>query len=559
MNNLDDDYYFVKINSVSLNTSGQIEIGQEVEVIVNYTLNCSNNYILSQNWVDLTNDPLSRSNLVHPVSNYIYKEIFSIDPDRFDPDYEKNYSAICDIEHMTLNGSLFGITGISEEKLKIIKANLKNLLISDIPELIFSNEKLNLTFNFFNENNKDFVLKNQNINVKLYDSESHLVQNFSKLTDDKGNLNITLDFKLGTPGIFNLYLNALNLNDYNDFYDHRVLNVLNINSSFNVIIQNETNLYVSTDFDNRSTKILLVSNYEGIFKWNSSFASGNFQEFNSSLEFETCLNNPNVSGEYYVEILGDLLNYNKTVKIPFTINFQKRNLTMTNFSMYMNNRKEIKIYQKFFDNLTHFVDNYKFNTEFYIYNMGKWNFICSNNNDKGEIYSIINLNDYSGMLEEFLYFKLNISSNCYYFRDIIKNFSIPNFIVKFQDKMESSTKQLINIQLLKQDKTKFNNQPIKIYINDVFFVKLITDLDGNCSFELSTPSFNSIIQVELIFDNDETYIPYIYHFEVIIIPNEFNSFISNSGIIVSIFLILPFCFILVKNQKTKKKMSGLKI
>ena len=559
LNLLSNEFHQIEINSLTLNRTGQIEIGQSVEIEINYTLNCSDYFIVTQNWVDLSADPLNRTNLIYPVTNYKYNESFDIDPDRFDPDDIMNYTAIANIETLAMNGSLFGTSAISQEKIKILKANLECSIISDIPELIFSNEKLKFICKFFNEHNNKFVLKDKLININLYDFQFHLIQNVSKFTDSNGNLEILLDFDLGVPGTHHLYLNAENLVDYKDFTFYKTFDILDINSSFCVSVENESNLPVSTNFDNRLTQFNLESKFEGIFKWNSSFAGKYFEENVSSLHFYSNFTNPQIFGTYRFDIQGNLTNYNKTVIFPVYLSFNKRNLNKIQSTIRLNNHEEIEINQRYVDSLTGISEIYDFLIDFYLNIQNNWTKICSLSNHMGLISSKININDYLEFLNETIEIKLILNSSSYYSEELRHNYSIPKIYVGYSAYVKSSTNNEVNLQLFNKNGNFFSNQSLKIYINNGFYIEIITDDNGSCSFYAFASNYARLVSIQIIFDENPSYIPYIHYMDIIIIPNELNLIISNFGIFSSIFLILPFCFLIVKTQKNKNKMIDMKI
>ncbi|NHI92770.1 MAG: hypothetical protein EAX96_09745 [Candidatus Lokiarchaeota archaeon] len=555
---LSEDFYNVEIYNLTLNRTGQIEIGQAVKMDIFYTLNCSDDYFITQNWIDLLSEPKNRTNLAHPVSNFSFTEIAYIDPERFDPDYEKNYTAIANIEIIAINGSIFGKTKHSQETIKLLKANLECSIISKIPNLIFSNEKLNFTCKLYNEHNQNFVFKNKMINVRLYDFQFKLIQNISKSTDDKGNLNLILNFDSGTPGTYHLYLNAFELTDYEDFSFYKSFNIIDINSSFIIRTENISESYVSTDFDERSTVMELESNFIGIFKWNSSFNEKFFVETNYSHHYKTNFINPKNSGSYRFDILGNLTNFNKIISFSYYLTFYKRNLSSIQSSIFFNNHNEIEIFQHYIDNLTKTSNDFDFFIDFFLKVNNNWICICSLNNNLGIIDSKINLNGYVENLNESFEFILKINSTSYFFEDLKFNYSIPKISMSYTNPMKSTTINHIFIELLNKNGTAFPYQDLKIFLNDNFYKSLITNYFGNCSFYLSVSNLDQVVNLKIIFSENLSYISYVHYFSIFIVPNELNVLISNFGIIFSIFLLIPFCVVLAKSQKNKNKMKDLK-
>lgn len=559
LDQLTENYYNVDIHSLTLNRTGQIEIGQPLELEINYSINCSNYYIITQNWVDLLTEPINRNNLVYPAVNYKYNQTFYIDPERFDPNYDENYSAIANIEALAMNGSTFGTSAISQEKIKILKANLECKVLSKSPELIFSNEKLNFTCRFFNEHNDEFVLKNELIYLKLYDYQFNLIQNVSKPTDNEGNLKILLNFDLGVPGTHYLYLNTYNLVDYEDFSFYKTFEILNINTSFSVTADNSSNLSVSTNFDLRSTNLFLESNFEGIFKWSSSFQESYFESQNSSFIFKSNFINPEISGTYKFNIWGNLTNYNKIIEFPVYFQFHKRNLNLINSTILLNNHQEIEISLQYIDSLTQILENYNFLTDFYLKIQDNWTKICSMENNMGLINSKVKIDEFIDLLNNSIEIKLKINSSRYVFEEVHFEYYVPNIIVNFLSPIKSSTNNRISLQVLDKNGEVFSNQTLKIYVNDVFYENIQTDYFGNCSFNIFASNYNNYISIKIILDKNGSYIPFIYYLGIYVVPNEFSLIISNSGLIFSIFLVLPFCFVIVMTQKNKNKMEDMKI
>ena len=559
LDQLTEYYYDVDIHSLTLNRTGQVEIGQALEIEINYSINCSDYYIITQNWVDLLTEPLNRTNLIYPAVNHKYNETIYIDPERFDPDFNKNYSAMSNIEVLAMNGSTFGKTAISQEKIKILKASLECTLLEEPPELIFSNEKLNFTCKFYNEHNDEFVLRNELVNVKLYDFQFNLIQNISKLTDNEGNLNIFLDFDLGVPGTYRLYLNTNDLVDYEDFSFSKTFNILDINDSFCITANNESELYVATNFDLRTTKICLESSYGGNFKWNSSFEEKYFEMQNSSLTFKSNFINPKNSGVYKFDIWGNLTDYNKIIQFPVYFKFLKRNLKIINSSFLLNNENEIEIFLKFLDNTSQILENYDFITELYLKVQDNWTKICSMANNMGIINSKVKINEFIHLLNNSIEIKLNSNSTSYIFKEIQYDYYIPNILINYVNPTKSLTNNIINLQVFDKNGNIFSNQTLKIYVNDAFYEKIQTDQLGNSSFNIFISNYYRFISIKIIFDENDCYIPYVHRLIIYIIPNEFNLIISNFGLISSVFLVLPFCFVMIKRQKNKNKMEDIKI
>jgi len=555
----DEDYLDIKINYIALNKSGPIEIGQALEILINYTINCSDNYFVLENWVDITHPPLNMANLIYPKENNVLNLTCFIDPERFSPDGDTNFSAFSNIKILALDGTYFTRAATSTEKVQVLKADLETELISNVPDLIFSNEKLEISYKIFNEHNNNYSFKNQDINYELFDSELNLVQNGSKTTNEEGVLSLTLDFDKGRSGTYHLNLIANNLEDYHDYFFYNSFAVRDINSSFKLSIENESDLYASTFFDAINTPISLESEYEGIFEWNTGYENGIFTKSNSSMIFETSIKNFEYSGNVTFNVYGNLIDFNKSISFSKTLTFKRRSLILPTSSMAINNFGEIEINQQFLDNLTNKSFQFDFIAEYYIKVENQWNFLFSSKDYQGLIQKSIKNNSFTMLNMSQLILKVKINSLIYQFEQQLCNLSIPKLLVNYATVTKSSTSELINGTLFNEKGEVFENQLIKIVINNVFYKDIMTSINGTFSFEVSTSNFNDKINILLCFGSNFSYLSYNYYIIIDVQPNEFFTLISNSGLIFSIFLILPFCILLIQSQKGKNRMINLKI
>ena len=555
-----DEYFNININNISLNHSGPIEIGQSLEITINYTINCSSDYAITQNWVDLDIFPLNYTNLAFPCENNIFTTTVFIDPERFNPDPNRNYTGISNIYYFCENGSSNGIGECSQEEVQILKAELETELTSSIPDLIFSNEKLEISHKIFNQHNRDLVFKNQEIFFELYDSELTLIQNGSQLTDSEGILSITLDFEKGIPGTHQLHLLANNLNDYQNYFYSIPFNVLDINSYFDLTIENESALYVSTYYDSLNTRITLESNYDGVFNWNTSEDSGNFIEINSSRIFEAFLNNPERSSQITIDVNGFLVDFNKSMSISKNLSIIKRPLNLTYTSIEINNYGEIETRQEFSDSVSNNKSyQFDFTAEYYINLQNHWFFLYSSKDTNGLIQSKIKNNSFTLNNMTNLALKVKVNNNAYFIEQEICNLSIPKILVNHMIITESSTSNKINGTIYNENLEYFPDQKMEVIINNQLYKEISSNINGSFSFEFISSNFNDKIYVLLVLSSNSSYVPFNYYITIQVQPNEIKSLISNSGLLFSIFLVIPFCALLIQSQKRKNKMINLKI
>ncbi|MBD3228764.1 MAG: hypothetical protein GF329_11315 [Candidatus Lokiarchaeota archaeon] len=436
------------------------------------------------------------------------------------------------------------------------RAALKIDLIEVSPEIVFSQDNLNLSFEVYNEHNYTFKYKNKPVVIELM-KYGIIKTNQTVYTNNQGFINTLLSVSDLGIGYSDIRI-CIEISRIYECHITTINNILiyNESSSFTLTILNSENIYTNIGLDDpySSIEIEAFTDFGARIHLNSTFLKNLTYKHHEGI-----IESPMQSGIYTITGTAIPNAQGKNLTIQKSVDVKKRPIDiLTTINRSKNSQFDLDLYISLKDNLTgSFITEKDVLVYYYNYNTENWTFI--------ENISIVeNLTHYKWNIpedfnESLIKFKCKLVNNDqfeynYLYKDILVGFVYSSIEKVYPLSIE------INFTL---QFTFLNGTPLAdewFYVeieNNSWFLK--TNHDGIFNLSILTPSEETNLEIKVIYIGSTISLPIEMQFEIIIRRNLFQSLIYYSGYIITAILLSFITLIVLKKFKKPKRLLNLKI
>ncbi|TFF87688.1 MAG: hypothetical protein EU549_04280, partial [Promethearchaeota archaeon] len=306
----------------------EMEVGESIIINATYDL------IMEEGWIyniffGITNNEMPQLFKELPIIDGLHINVshkFYFEPDLID--ISTNYRGFLGIEVFEINSSSHSRTTLmnfSSCYLSFNRADLKLDIINLSPEILFTHDSLNLSFEVYNEHNYTFKYKNRPV---LIDSEKsgELKINETVFTNNQGFVNSMLNICNLGVGFSNIKIKI----EICDIYEYHITSIddiliYNESSSFTFTVKNNDSIYSNIGLnDSYSTiEIEAYTEFEARVFLNSTFNSILLDNLTTK-HHECIIKSPKKSGNYIITGIASPNSLGKNLTIMENLNIKKR-------------------------------------------------------------------------------------------------------------------------------------------------------------------------------------------------------------------------------------------
>ncbi len=448
----------------------------------------------------------------------------------------------------------------SDDKLIFEKAFVDYELIYQYPEIIFSQDQLNLSFEFFNINNRTFKYKNKLIHFNLTDRSYNVKISQIKYTDSNGIIKLLLNMSEAGAGNFTLYFYFLETERYRSDIFSLKFYVYNETESFYCIISNNTEIFTDIGLDDAYSRIKLdvFCDFDANITCNSVFGNASLEQIYPN-HFIYNISTPKQAGNYTIEIIAVPHLPGRNLIISKNINVKKRPLLInTELNRPINSQKKLDFHINLLDNLTgsQIIGQ---NICIYYFNdiQKNWTLIANFNISK---YDYIFRWEYpTNFNNSQLKFKIFLENNSIFHSKIIfKNISTPIITSLIKEKYPLSTKINLIFQLSLPNGLLLKGENISVKILGKNWTLQTNDL-GIFNISFLTPSYITDVKIIIEYNGNSTFLPLHLEFLIKIRRDSVQTFEYYSGYIFMFIILFGITVICLKTFRKPTSIHNLKV
>lgn len=440
------------------------------------------------------------------------------------------------------------------------KSDISHDILYQYPELIFSQDDLNISLELSNAFNESFKYRNKLITFNLSNPArgNHISQ--TACTNDNGIVNILLNTSSIGSGYYTIFIYADQTANYMSWFTLLSGVIYDESSNFNISILNNDNIYANIGLNDSFSEIKLriFCTFNSTIIWNSSFGSGSLKR-NSCNQYFRILRSPMEYGEYVINstAIPDLPAKSLTLSRIFSV---KKRESFINLTINKSNESErsLKFYLSLYDLLTFTkVVNQSLNLYYFNFLQNNWTFI-------NEIKLIDFITEYNWHIPQNynlskLKFRVDlINSSLFEFNEIYKEILIPIIYTNLKNSYPLSTELNIVINLKYLNGTSLRNEYISMEIDNQTWI-LKTNENGMINISYLTPSQQSSISVEINYFGNSSILSANLKLDILIRRDILQNLSYYSGYIIVLLILLFSTVILLKKLVVPKKLSKIKI
>jgi hypothetical protein len=440
------------------------------------------------------------------------------------------------------------------------KSDISHKILYQYPELIFSQDDLNISLELSNAFNESFKYRNKLITFNLSNParETHISQ--TAYTDNNGIVNIMLNTSSIGSGYYTIFIYADQTANYMSWCVYLTGNIYDESSNFNISILNSDHIYTNIGLNDSYSEIKLriFCTFNSTIIWNSNFGSGSLKRNNCNQYFRI-MRSPMGYGEYIINstAIPDLAARNLTLTRTISVKKRESLINMT-IDKSTDSDNSIKFYLSLLDLLTSTkVVNQSLNLYYFNFLDNNWTFI-----DEIELINLIT--EYRWLIppnynRSKLKFKVDLVNNSLFeysktFREIL----VPIICSNLKNSYPLSTKVNIVINLKYLNGTNIINEYISIWIDNQTWI-LKTDEDGLINITYLTPSKKSSIFIIINYSGNSSILSANLKLNILIKRDILQTFSYYSGYIIALSILLFSTVILLKKLVVPKKLNNIKI
>ena len=556
-----DEFGYVNIFNLTMDKK-TAEIGENVTVSTFYSFVCNPGYERGCGYIGIErfggfNFIDSRDSLITGVYNII-SETFSLDPNKYkaaDIYQGKVEIAIIDTDNPAF--PVITYQNLTSENLTIAKAKLNYSIIEQNPLTIFSKDTVYFSLFICNEHTKKFHFSDNSVEIVVFNEKNSL--NFSKKTDSAGFLNFTVDCSLLEAGIYTISLINDETADYESCNYSFQMKVYDENLSINCSLLNNDSIYASVNYDNSNyTKAIysIECEFEANINYSSSFCSGECLRVGN--QYIAAISTPIEAGMYQIQFISQPILRGRAIKFEKTLRVDKRPIKLDPFFFRYENKSLLYIQVNIVDRLiNHLINKINDITIFVKYNSSTRNIGIVQCNTSG--IALLEWVIPNKIIENYIKFTFLFNETVtYQFQELIRNMTITNLKYLGPIQWISGKNLTITAKLCALNGTMLPNQLVYVKINRNL-INLVTNENGEISYTFITPSYPTILELEIFFTGTNQILSANLKFYIGLKLDLLHQIWNSSGYILVSISLAVISIIYLKKKFFRNNLSTLSV